>query len=136
MVDAIDIRILDILVENSRLSFADIGRMIHLSPSAVRERIQRMEEKQVIEKYSLQINHQKLGYGLEAFMLLKVFPGQLKAVIEKVKEFPEIKESYRITGSQNLHLKIVVKDQLALQELLDKLMVFGDTTTYLILSEI
>jgi Lrp/AsnC family leucine-responsive transcriptional regulator len=50
--------------------------------------------------------------------------------------FPEIKELYHIPGSQKLHLKVVVKDQIALQELLDKLMLYGDTKTFLILSEI
>lgn len=136
MVDEVDLRILDVLKENSRLSFADIGRIIHLSQSAVRERVQRLEDKGVIGKYSLQLNHKKLGYELEAFILLKVFPGKLKIVIEKIKEFPEIKEAHRITGSQNIHIKVVIKDQLGLQELIDKLMTYGDTTTYLILSEI
>ncbi|MBI9039534.1 MAG: Lrp/AsnC ligand binding domain-containing protein [Bacteroidales bacterium] len=62
--------------------------------------------------------------------------GQLKHVIEKITDFPEIQEAHRITGNQNLHLKVVVKNQLCLQKLLDQLMVFGDTNTFLILSEI
>ena len=136
MVDSIDERILSMLKGNARLSFAELGRKINLSPSAVRERILRMEESGVIKKFSIQIDNRKLGYELEAFMLLKVFPGQLKHAIEKMPSFHEIKETHRITGSQNLHLKVVIRDQLHLQELLDKLMDYGDTTTFLILSEI
>lgn len=136
MVDALDKKILDILKDNSRISFADLGRRINLSPSAVRERVQRMEDSGVIKKYGLQVDNRKLGFELEAFMLLKVFPGQLKHIIERIKDFPEVREAHRITGSQNLHLKVVTKNQLYLQKLLDQLMVYGDTTTFLILSEI
>jgi Lrp/AsnC family leucine-responsive transcriptional regulator len=136
MVDAIDKQLLDILKDNSRLSFADLGRKINLSPSAVRERVQKMEDIGVIQKYHIQIDNKKLGYELEAFILLKVFPGQLKHVLKKITDFPEIKEAHRITGNQNLHLKVVIKNQLCLQKLLDQLMIFGDTNTFLILSEI
>ena len=136
MVDDIDFKILRKLQSNSRLSFADLGRKINLSPSAVRERVQKMEDIGVIKKYDIQIDNKKLGYDIEAFILLKVFPGQLKHVLEKITDFQEIKEAHRITGNQNLHLKVVVKNQLCLQELLDQLMIFGDTNTFLILSEI
>ncbi|MCU4157748.1 Lrp/AsnC family transcriptional regulator [Carboxylicivirga sp. A043] len=136
MADTIDKQLLKILKENSRLSFAELGRKINLSPSAVRERVQRLEESGIIKEYTIIIDNKKLGNTLEAFMLLKVFPGKLKHVIEKITHFPEVKEAHRITGSQNIHLKITVKSQLHLQELLDKLMTYGDTTTFLILSEI
>lgn len=136
MVDLIDKRILDALKENSRLSFAELGRKINLSPSSVRERVQRMEDSGIIKKYNIQLDNRKLGYELEAFMLLKVFPGRLKQVISDISNFPEIDEAHRITGSQNIHLKVVLKNQLQLQELLDKLMIYGDTTTFLILSDI
>lgn len=136
MVDAIDKAILEVLQSNSRLSFADLGRKINLSPSAVRERVQKMEESNLIEKYTIQVNNKMLGFDLEAFILLKVFPGQLRFVIDRVKEYPEIVKAHRITGSQNIHLKVVVQNQICLQKLLDKLMIHGDTNTFLILSEI
>jgi Lrp/AsnC family transcriptional regulator, leucine-responsive regulatory protein len=136
MLDALDQSLLDLLKYNSRLSFADLGRKINLSPSAVRERVQRLEDSGIIKKYNLVIDTKKLGYGLEAFILLKVFPGQLKNVIEKITDFPEVTEAHRITGEHNLHLKVLLKDQLCLQHLLDKLMVFGTTNTFLILSEL
>ncbi len=136
MVDGIDEQLLNMLKDNSRLSFADIGRKIKLSPSAVRERVQKLEDVGIIKKYSIQLDNKKLGYDLEAFILLKIFPGQLVHVLKKIKNFKEIREVHRITGSQNIHLKVVLKDQLELQKLLDQLMVFGDTNTFLILSEV
>ena len=136
MVDDLDNKLLDILKDNSRLSFANLGRKINLSPSAVRERVQKLEELGIIKKYTLQLDNKKLGNDLEAFILLKVFPGQLKHILKKINSFKEIKEAHRITGSQNIHLKVVVKNQLSLQKLLDELMNFSDTNTFLILSEV
>lgn len=136
MIDIIDEKILSVLKENARISFAELGRKINLSPSAVRERVQKMEDIGVIEQYSLKIDHKKLGLDLEAFILLKVFPGRLKHVLEKISGFKEINETHRITGSQNLHLKVIVSDQICLQKLLDQLMEYGDTNTFLILSEV
>ena len=136
MVDDIDIKILNLLKENSRISFADLGRKINLSPSAVRERIQKLEDTEIIKKYSITIDDRKLGYDIEAFILLKVFPGKLKSILTIITNYKEIKEVHRITGNQNLHLKIVVKNQIELQHLLDELMNFGDTNTFLILSNL
>ncbi len=135
MVDAIDMQILDVLKNNARVSFAELGRRIDLSPSAARERVQKMEDVGIIQKYSVQIDQKKLGFELEAFILLKAFQGQLKYVLTKIKDFSEIKEAHRVTGSENIHLKVVVKNQLSLQKLLDKLMEFGDTNTFLILTK-
>ncbi len=136
MLDTIDRQLIDNLKDNSRLSFADLGRKINLSPSAVRERVQKLEAIGVIQKYTIQLDHKKLGDDLEAFVMLKVFPGQLRHILKIINSFQEIKEAHRITGSQNIHLKVVVKNQLNLQELLDKLMVFSDTNTFLILSKV
>ncbi len=136
MIDIIDERILSVLNEDARMSFAELGRKINLSPSSVRERVQKMEDLGIIQQYQLKINHKKLSLDLEAFILLKVFPGRLKHVLEIIPNYKEITEAHRITGSQNLHLKVILKDQICLQKLLDQLMEYGDTNTFLILSEI
>lgn len=135
-VDEIDLSIIESLKENSRLSFADIGRTINLSPSATRGRIQKMEDRGVIKKYDIQIDYTLLGYGIEAFILVKVFHGQLKTFLNVIHSFQEVKEAHRITGSQNVHLNVIVKNQMHLQKLIDRLMAFGDTNTFLILSKI
>ena len=136
MIDTTDRQIINELNKNSRTSFADLGRKINLSPSSVRERVQKLEDNEVIKKYSLQLDHSKLGFGLEVFVILKLFSGKLKVFISKVNQFEEIKEVYRITGSQNIHMKVILKDQLHLQQFIDQLIIYGDTTTHLILSEI
>ncbi|MCK8523484.1 AsnC family transcriptional regulator [Aquimarina sp. D1M17] len=136
MIDDIDVSILKQLQKDARLSFAEVGRTIKLSASAVRERILKMEDTGVIKKYGIEIDHSKVGYDLEAFILVKVFHGKLKLLLSTIPSISEIEKAYRITGNQNIHLKVILKNQLHLQQLIDKLMPFGDTHTLLILSDV
>ncbi|UOB17464.1 Lrp/AsnC family transcriptional regulator [Abyssalbus ytuae] len=136
MVDKIDVKILEVLKNNSRLSFAEIGRMINLSPSSVRERIQKLEDSQIILGYNVNLNYKLLEYDLEAFILVKVFHGKLTSFLNVLNHIEEIVEAHRIIGNQNVHLKVLLKNQIHLQELIDRLMAFGDTQTLLVLSKV
>ena len=80
MVSTVDNQIIEILKQNSRASFADIGRQIALSASSVRERVQKLEDLGVIKSYNIKLNHVMLGCGLEVFVMLKIFDGKLKCI--------------------------------------------------------
>jgi Lrp/AsnC family leucine-responsive transcriptional regulator len=136
MLDKFDNKILTLLKEDSRESFAAIGREIGLSASSVRERIQRLTDTEVIRKFTIELNQEQLGFELEAFILIKLFSGKLKKFISIVNQFEEVQKSYRVTGNENVLMKVVLKNQKHLQGFLDKIMVFGDTTTLVVLSEI
>lgn len=136
MVDEIDLKLISILQKNSRLSFAALGKHISLSPSATRGRVQKMEDNGIIKKYDIQVDYKLLGYDVEAFIMIKVFHGKLKHFLNVINDFTEVKEAHRITGNMNVHLKIIVKNQLHLQKVIDQLISFGDTNTFLILSQL
>ena len=136
MVDAIDLKIIESLKVNSRTSFVEIGKQVGLSPSSVRERIQKLEDTNVILGYNVQLNNKKLGFGLEVFIMYKLFSGKLKIFCDDLNQFPEIYEVYRITGTHNIFMKVVLIDQLHLQQFIDRLLVYGEPTTHLILSDL
>ncbi len=136
IVDKIDLKLISFLQKNSRRSFADLGKLINLSPSATRGRIQKMEDNGIIKKYDIQLDYKQLGYDVEAFIMIKVFQGKLKSFLNVVNDFPEVMEAHRITGNMNVHLKIIVKNQLHLQKVIDQLISYGDTNTFLILSQL
>ncbi len=136
MVDALDLKIIEQLKKNSRLSYVDIGKQIGLSPSSVRERIQKLEETEVIKGYKLHLNNTKLGFGLEVFIMFKLFSGKLMIFCNQLHDFPEISQIHRITGTHNIFMKVVLVDQLHLQKFIDRLLVFGEPTTHLILSDL
>lgn len=136
MVDALDLKIIEKLKTNSRVSYVDIGKQIGLSPSSVRERIQKLEDSEVIKGYQLKLNNQKLGFGLEVFIMFKLFSGKLKTFCSQLDDFQEISEIHRITGTHNIFMKVVLVDQLHLQRFIDRLLLFGEPTTHLILSDL
>ena len=136
MADSIDLKIIEKLNENARMSFVDIGKKIGLSPSSVRERVQKLEDTDVIKGYNVQLNNTKLGYGLEVFIMFKLFSGKLNLFCDKLNLFPEIVEIYRITGTHNIFMKVILKDQFHLQQFIDRLLVYGEPTTHLILSNL
>lgn len=135
-VDALDTRIINLLKENSRYSFAALGRKISLSPTSIRERVQRLEDLGIIESYSVKINHALLGYGIEVFILLKIFDGKLNLALKEIISMEEVQEAYRITGPYNIHIKAILKEQKQLQDFIDKLIHYGSPTTLLILSKL
>lgn len=136
MIGTIDSQIIEILERNSRLSYAEIGRMISLSPSSVRERVQKLEDLKIIKSYTIKIDHSLIDKSLEVFILLKVFDGQLPRILQEINLFDEVRDVFRITGPYNIHMRVILRDQMHLQIFIDKLTKFGNPTTLLVLSEI
>lgn len=134
--DKTDWAILSILQQKARISFASIGREVKLSASAVAERVQRMEAEGIIEKYKSVINPKKVGYGLSAYITMSFLGNGYNGFIRSLKEFPEITECSRVTGNSCLIMKVVLKDQLHLEGLIDRLIPFGSPSTSLILSDL
>ncbi|HBI40411.1 MAG TPA: ArsR family transcriptional regulator, partial [Tenacibaculum sp.] len=131
MVDNIDLKIISILEQHARMSYAEIGREVKLSSSAVRERIQKIEDLGIIEKYTIQLNHKLLGYGLQAVVLVKAHEGKLSLLFKEVQNYSEVQEALNIMGEYNVHLKVIVKDLDELQSFLNQLIVYGATTTFI-----
>lgn len=136
MLDQYHYKIIELLKKDARLSYAELGRLIHLSPSSVRERVQYLSDTGTIKRFSIEIDPEKLGFELEAFITIKLFSGKLKKFISIVNDFKEVQDSYRITGNQNVLLKVLLRDQKHLQTFLDVVNVYGDTTTFMVLSKI
>lgn len=135
-IDTINWMILDALQENARQSFSEIGRKVGLSSPAVAERVKKMEDTGVIKGYRAQVSYHKTGHQLKAVITLRAFMGRLKPFLEKVKEFKEVINCYRITGNENIIMEVVLYDQLHLEEFIDKLITYGETKTHIILSNV
>ena len=135
-IDDINKKILLLLQENSRESFASIGRVVGLTPPAVAERVKKMEDLGILEGYKARVNHLKMGYQLRAIVTIKAFMGKLKPFLEKVRSMKEVINCYRITGNENIIMEVVLLDQLHLEQFIDQLIQYGETRTHIILSDI
>lgn len=136
IMDDSDYRILQILTENSRLSYAEIGRQISLSQSATKERVQNLLDNGVIKQFSVEIDYEKLGYPLKVVISLKFKNDEFRRFIEDVHQFPEILSCRRVTGEFCLITECVLKDSHHLERLIDRLIAYGIPTTAIQLSEI
>jgi len=135
-VDKLNWAILEELQKNARISFSEVGRKVGLTSPAVAERVRKMEDSGIIDSYKVNLSHQKTGYQLRAIITLRAFTGRLKAFLETVKEFKEVVNCYRITGNENIIMEVILKDQVHLEKLIDKLITYGETRTHIVLSNV
>lgn len=134
--DRLNNKIIAALQKNARVSFAEIGRIVGLTPPAVAERVKKLEDTAVILKYHTEVSYTKMGYQLKAMITLRAFVGKLKPFLEVVKTYPEVVNCYRITGNENIMMEVVLQDQQHLEKFIDILIQYGETRTHIILSEV
>src|SRR2546426_2209974 len=119
-IDATDRKIIGELTTDGRVSFAELGRRVSLSPPAVAERVQRLERTGVITGYRAEIDPRALGYQLTAIVRIKPAARQLPRIPELAAEIPEISECHRITGEDCFFLKVYLRSIDELSGLLDR----------------
>ena len=134
LLDDVGWQLLYLLQENARLSFKELGQRVGLAPSSVAERIHRMEEAEILLGYHAQINLEKVGLSILAFIRMST-PGQNSARIAQIlAALPEILECYRLTGSEAFIMKACVSSVKQPEILIDQLSQYGQPTTSLVLS--
>jgi DNA-binding Lrp family transcriptional regulator len=120
--DWIDLKILDLLAENSRRSFGDIGGKIGMSPSAVKRRVDRLERTRVIRRYTTEIDHAKLGQTLEAFTEVRFDGGTRVDDIEGIAaDSPEVVAVFTTAGDPDALVWLRVRDVHHLKQVVDKI---------------
>ncbi len=119
-VDATDRKILGLLMENARMSYAEIGRQVHLSRVAVRDRIKQMEESGVITKYSAVIDRNALGLKLAVFLEIEVLPSRIETVASEISKMKEVTIVYQMTGPTILHVHIFIENSDKLSKFLNE----------------
>jgi Lrp/AsnC family leucine-responsive transcriptional regulator len=134
LLDATNRRILAELQADARLSLAELGRRVGLSSPAVADRVQRLERDGVITGYHAEVDPRKVGYDLAFVIRIRPAPRQIPKVAELVRSMPEIVECNRITGDDCYIMKAHVHTVEHLEEVIDQLNVFGQTTTSLVQS--
>jgi Lrp/AsnC family transcriptional regulator, leucine-responsive regulatory protein len=132
--DAINLRILAELQEDGRLSIAELGRRVGLSPPAVGERLQRLERDGVITGYRAEVDPRALGLSLSAVIRIRPAPGQLENAAELAKRTPEVVECRRITGEDCYIATAHVRDVEHLEQVIDHFVALGQTTTSIVQS--
>ena len=132
--DAIGWRILAELQANARISYAELGRRVGLTTPAVSERVRRLEESGVIAGYRTEVDPAKVGLPITAFIRMSIVGDVSNALVALVRELPEGVECHKGTGGDSFSLKVTVRSVAHLEELIDRLIPFGTTSTSIVLS--
>lgn len=133
-VDTTDIELLQELDVDARLSLAELGRRVGLSPPAVADRLERLEEAGVVTSYRAEIDPRALGYELAVVLRIRPAPRELKKVAELAQRTPEVVECHRITGDDCYLMKAHVRDVEHMEEVIDRFAIYGQTTTSIVQS--
>lgn len=134
LLDALNLRLLAELRANPRLPMAELARRVGMSSPSVTERVRRMEEAGVIRGYRLDLNPAPLGLPIAAYIRIRPNPGQLPRIAELAERIAEVVECHRITGEDCFIMKVHIPSMEQLDRLLDRFLLFGNTTTSIIQS--
>lgn len=121
--DKIDLLILKILQENSKITNLELSKRIGLSPAPTLERVKKLESTGIIESYHARVSAQKIGLNVRTFALVSIAwhkENALDNFLRKVNSIDEIVECYIITGDADFLLKIICKDLQVYEQLLFK----------------
>jgi len=118
-IDAIDAKIIQSLQQNGRIAQVEIAREVGLAPSAVLERMRKLEARGVIRGYTAQINPKAVGLGMLAFIAVRTaeVAGEEK-VGQDLAGVPEVLEVHHVAGDDCFLVKVRARDAEHLGELL------------------
>ncbi len=117
--DALDRKILSLLVEDGRRTYDDIGRRVSLSAPSVKRRIDRLREQGALEGFTAVIDHGAMGWNTEALVELFYRPGTtLDEVAKTLRSHPEVVEAWSVTGDADAIARVRTDDNAALERLI------------------
>ena len=118
MIDEISLKILNILQEKARIPNVEVARQVGLAPSAVLERIRKLEKQGIIDGYEVRLNPKRFAKSLVAFVSVKLKKlGDEIRVGQKLALIPEVQEVHYVAGEDAFLVKVRVADTEALGRL-------------------
>ncbi|MEU1228191.1 MULTISPECIES: Lrp/AsnC family transcriptional regulator [unclassified Streptomyces] len=132
--DATDWRILEALQSEGRASFAELARAVSMSPSAVTERVRRLEDAGVITGYTAIVDQDRLGLPILAFVRLRYPHGNYKPFHDLLDTTPEVLEAHHVTGDDCFVLKVAARSMKHLEGITGKIATLGAVTTSVVYS--
>ena len=94
-----DKKILNVLVNNSRLSLRQIAKKVNVSVATVMHHIKKLEEEKIISKFTTKIDYEKAGYDIEVMIEIRISKGKLFEVEKKIAMNPNVFAVYDLTGN-------------------------------------
>lgn len=132
--DAIDLKLIGLLQKNARYSLKQLAEQVFLSSPAVSSRIERLEREGYLRGYQAEVDEEKLGFHITAFINMEMTPEQKATFYPFVDACPNVLECYCVTGQYSMLLKVAFPSTLELDRFIGRLSQFGNTQTQIVFS--
>jgi Lrp/AsnC family leucine-responsive transcriptional regulator len=136
LLDEIGVNLLLALQQDARLSYAELGRRVGLSPAAAAERLRRLEEAGVITGYRVEIDREALGLPVLAIVRMSCDGAKYRPFLKAVKEMENVTECHHVSGGDAFIMKVVAAGVEELGKVVEKLLDFGVPTTSIVFSSV
>lgn len=121
-IDDIDRKILGVLLTYGRKSFRELGAQVNLSPNSTAERVARLQKRGVITGFKANVSMEAMGFGLHAFVDVKLQPGASTEAFEQtLQNIDVVHEAVSLTGSFDARLRVACRDTTHLGQLIELL---------------
>jgi DNA-binding Lrp family transcriptional regulator len=115
--DELDRSVVAVLCEDGRISIRALAARLHISRASAYQRVQRLEEAGVITGYTARVDPRRYGYGLSAYVHLKIAQPAWKPLRDRLMTIPEVEHAALVSGETDIVLLIRTRDTTALREL-------------------
>lgn len=132
LVDGLDKNIIMILQDQARISMTELGKAVALSQPAVTERVRRLEEKGIIDHYRAVVSLEKLNKSIVAYLLFHT--KSCESFVDHCKNSLDVLEMHRISGQYNFLVKVISESLHSMENVINEMGKFGDSTTLIVLS--
>ncbi|CNK67934.1 Lrp/AsnC family transcriptional regulator [Yersinia proxima] len=118
--DKIDEQLIAILAENSRISLKDLAQQVSLSSPSTSERLRRLEERNIIRSYTLDLDQRAFGYHLQAIVHVKPLPGMMHKTEEMIQNTPQCVECDKVAGNDSFISRLYIHSMEQLDTITDR----------------
>ncbi len=120
-IDNWDSKILTILAKDAKLSYAEIGKMLFVSPATVHIRVKKLTDAKLIKAVRAELNYDALGFDITAFLGIYLEKSHMyESVKAELKKIPEVVDAHYTTGNYSIFAKIICRDTEHLRDVLAK----------------
>ena len=132
--DTTDRAIIAALSETGRMTVRELAAHIGLSSPSITERIHKLEDAGAIRGYTVVVDPEVFGLGINAHVRMRAMPGEVRRLAQMLVDTPEVIEADRVTGEDCFLAKVVVGDVHELEAVIDRFLPFASTDTAIIQS--
>lgn len=132
MLDDLDRRIVETLVEDARISLKDLAQRVGLSSPSVSERLKRLEERGVIRAFTIEVDPAALGYTLQAIVRIRPLPGKLHVVQDLIQQIAQFSECDKVTGDDCFVARLHIRSIDELDKILDRIADKAETSSSIV----